>query len=498
MILAFMSTSLSRSLIWLTLAEVLFNISGYVIHAVAGRVLGPADYGRYALVVTLTTTVIILIGNGIPTAMSRYLSEYFEKSPRMVGTIKHTGARLQFFLIGGVTLVFFFASPLIARLLGDPSLTPLFALSSLIIPAFAASSFYFYYFTGIHRFRTQAILKMTRAVLRIALIVSLVFAFGIYGALIGYILVPLCTFLFGFLLDRKSAVAFDTSAANTVEEQFPWKLLLSSAWPITLFLLFYEIFISIDLYLVKALLYDDVQTGLYNAALTLGRLPYYLFYALSIVLLPALAKLKSDGDPEKVARLMSQSLRYAGIILLPLFILLFAYAEPTLALFFGTKYAEAVDAFRVLVGGLSCLTVFYVVSSGLMGLGHARLAMWMAIVGTALNTALNLFLVPHFGIVGSAWSTTLSSVMVTLATLDLMQRYIRTPIHISHSARILLAGALLFFATRLFPAHSISFLIPTTLLGIGYLVTLSFLGVLTREDFAAFTSFLPKKKGSSK
>ena len=493
-----MSISLSRSLIWLTLAEVLFNISGYVIHAVAGRVLGPADYGRYALVVTLTTTIIILIGNGIPTAMSRYLSEYFEKSPRMVGTIKHTGARLQFFLIGGITLTFFFASPLIAYLLGDPSLTPLFALSSLIIPTFAASSFYFYYFTGIHRFRTQAALKMTRAILRLILIVSLVFAFGIYGAIAGYILVPLCTFFLGLLLDRKSSDLFKKSTDTTTEEPFPWKLLLSSAWPITLFLLFYEIFISIDLYLVKALLHDDVQTGLYNAALTLGRLPYYLFYALSIVLLPALAKLKSDGDPEKVARLMSQSLRYAGIILLPLFILLFAYAEPTLALFFGTKYAEAVDAFRVLVGGLSCLTVFYVVSSGLMGLGHARLAMWMAIVGTALNTALNLFLVPHFGIVGSAWSTTLSSVMVTLATLDLMQRYIRTPIHISHSARILLAGALLFFATRLFPAHSISFLIPTTLLGIGYLVTLSFLGVLTREDFAAFTSFLPKKKGSSK
>ena len=493
-----MSISLSRSLIWLTLAEVLFNISGYVIHAVAGRVLGPADYGRYALVVTLTTTIIILIGNGIPTAMSRYLSEYFEKSPRMVGTIKHTGARLQFFLIGGITLTFFFASPLIAYLLGDPSLTPLFALSSLIIPTFAASSFYFYYFTGIHRFRTQAALKMTRAILRLILIVSLVFAFGIYGAIAGYILVPLCTFFLGLLLDRKSSDLFKKSTDTTTEEPFPWKLLLSSAWPITLFLLFYEIFISIDLYLVKALLHDDVQTGLYNAALTLGRLPYYLFYALSIVLLPALAKLKSDGDPEKVSRLMSQSLRYASIILLPLFILLFTYAEPTLTLFFGAKYIGAVDAFRILVGGLSCLTVFYVVSSGLMGLGHARLAMWMAIVGTALNTALNLFLVPHFGIVGSAWSTTLSSVMVTLATLDLMQRYIRTPIHISHSARILLAGALLFFATRLFPAHSISFLIPTTLLGIGYLVTLSFLGVLTREDFAAFTSFLPKKKGSSK
>ena len=493
-----MSTSLSRSLIWLTFSEVLFNISGYVIHAVAGRVLGPADYGRYALVVTLTTTIIILIGNGIPAAMSRYLSEYFERDPRMVPIIKRTGARLQFLLIAGITILFFLTSPIISWLLGDPSLTPLFRISSLIIPAFAASSFYFYYFTGIHLFHYQAILKMARSVLRIAITVTFVMLFKIYGAIIGYILVPFLTFLLGIYFDKKIGVPYqETSSEASETRSFPWRSLLSSAWPITLFLLFYEIFISIDLYLVKALLRDDVQTGLYNAALTLGRLPYYLFYALSIVLLPALAKLKSDGNPEKVSRLMSQSLRYAGIILLPLFVLLFVYAEPTLTLFFGAKYIGAVDAFRILVGGLSFLTVFYVVSSGLMGLGHARLAMWMAIAGTALNAMLNLFLVPRFGIIGSSWSTTLSSVLVTLATLALMQTSIRTPVNISQSFRILGANIALFFAASLFPSASIAFLIPATLLGSGYIATLFLLGTLTKEDFAAFTSFLPKKKGSS-
>ena len=48
----------------MTLSEIIFNLSGYVIHSVAGRVMGPADYGRYGLVVTMTTMIIILIGNG--------------------------------------------------------------------------------------------------------------------------------------------------------------------------------------------------------------------------------------------------------------------------------------------------------------------------------------------------------------------------------------------------------------------------------------------------
>lgn len=492
-----MSTSIAKSLLSLTIAEVLFNISGYVIHAVAGRVLGPAEYGRYGLVVTLTTTVIILIGNGIPTAMSRYLSEHFEKDPSMVSVIKRVGARLQFFLIAGVTILFFLAAPLVSNLLGDPSLTPLFQFSSLIIPAFAASSFYFYYFTGIHRFHYQAILKMTRAILRIIITVSLVVSFKIYGAIAGYIIVPFLTFLLGMFFDQKTSAPYKNHEQKEKVRKFPWKALLSSAWPITLFLLFYEIFISIDLYLVKSLLRDDTATGYYNAATTLARLPSYLFYALSIVLLPALAKLKSEGDPEKVAHLMKKTLRYAGIILLPVFILLFAYAKPVIELFFGNKYEEAVPIFQVLIFGLSFLTVFYVVSSGLIGMGRARLVMYLALFGTAMNASLVSTLIPLFGVIGAAWATSISSTLVTIMTLVLMQRYIKTPINIWNATKTLFSGILIFCGTMLLPASSFLFLIPATILGLGYFAILFGMNVMTKKDFNEIFSIFQKNKSVS-
>ncbi|MFZ5981970.1 MAG: lipopolysaccharide biosynthesis protein, partial [Patescibacteria group bacterium] len=110
--------SLVESVFWVTVSEILFNLSGYVIHSVSGRILGPADYGRYSLVVTLTTMVIVLIGNGIPTAMSKYLSEVFEKRPGMVPVIKKKALRIQAILIIGVTAVFFLLSPVIAKILG--------------------------------------------------------------------------------------------------------------------------------------------------------------------------------------------------------------------------------------------------------------------------------------------------------------------------------------------------------------------------------------------
>ena len=147
--------STTRSLFWLTLSEIIFNLSGYIIHAGVGRILGPEGYGRYALVITITTMLIILIGNGIPTAMAKYISEVQDTEKARIQSIKAHAIRLQLLLMMIVTMIFFFLAPSFSLLLGDPTLTPLFRLATLIIPSFAAASFYFYYFNGLTRYPTH-------------------------------------------------------------------------------------------------------------------------------------------------------------------------------------------------------------------------------------------------------------------------------------------------------------------------------------------------------
>ena len=154
-------------------SEIIYNLTSYVVHSGMGRILGPADYGRYGVVITLTTTIIILIGKGIPTAMSKYLSEIFELKPGLIPVIKRQAAIFQTLLMGSVTMVFFFLSPVFAALLKDPTLTPLFKISSFIIPTFALASFYFSYYTGIHKFKVQSFLLTLRSFSRVLFILGL-------------------------------------------------------------------------------------------------------------------------------------------------------------------------------------------------------------------------------------------------------------------------------------------------------------------------------------
>jgi stage V sporulation protein B len=386
--------------------------------------------------------------------------------------------------MGIVTVLFFIASPLIARALNDPTLTPLFQLSSLIIPAFAAASFYFSYFTGLHLFNHQSTLKSFRSVARITVIVGLVLVFGLKGALVGYIIAPLLTFLLGVYLDKK---VFTKDYAHLEQNRiFPYQKLLHYAWPITLFMLFYEIFVSVDLYLIKAMLQDDVATGLYNAALTIGRIPYYLFYALSIFLLPALAKIKSENDTVKLSQVMTQSLRYAGIILIPTCIFIIQYATPLTVLFFGHKYTAAAPVLQPLVIGLSFLTVLYLLCSALNGIGQARLSMWLSVVGTLFNIALNSLFIQKMGIMGAAYATTLSAIITTLIAFFIFQKHIPIHFHWKNIVLTLIIGGVLWCGTLLLSSNNWTFIFSSFMLSILYIALLFFGNVITKQDLARF------------
>jgi len=482
--------SLAQSVVWLTLSEIVFNVAGYIIHSAVGRILGPAEYGRYSLIVTLTTTIIILIGNGIPTAMSKFISERFDKRPEEIASIKRTALLLQIAVMGSVTVLFFFAAPILAHLLGDASLTPLFQLSSLIIPAFAAASFYFSYFTGLHKFNVQALLKTVRAVARVLCIIGLAYVFGTEGTITGYILAPLIVFFIALYAD-KVFYRQELWQKNGILSSVSAQSILAFAWPLTLFMLFYELLISIDLFLVKRFLHDDFFTGIYNAALTVGRIPYFLFYALTIVLFPAISHSTANKNSTRTRTILSNVLRIQWLLLTPITILMVTYAKPIIQIFYGTTYSSSVEAMQILVVGASFLTLFYVMSFALNGAGKIKIPMLFAATGLAINGLLGWLFIPRFGISGAAWATTVTSFFLMIATNIIIHRNFSVRMAHADIVKVLGAGLVIAFLSQLMKSPSVFMsLFFATCLFIFYFTLLFIMKTYTREDIRLF---FPKK-----
>ncbi|MFH0969214.1 MAG: flippase [Patescibacteria group bacterium] len=493
-----MQKNLAKSALWVTFSEILFNLSGFVIHSVLGRFLGPADYGRYGIIITLTTMVIILIGNGIPTAMAKYISEYFETNPRMVKVIKRQAVILQTIIIGGITIIFFFSIPLICKALGDPTLIPLFRISTLIIPAFAAASFYFSYYTGLHKFNLQATLKTLRSIFRIAFVIGLAYFFKVEGSIVGYIIAPGLVFLVAYLVDKfkvSPELSSETSELSSNIE-FDWRKLTNYAWQIVIFFLAYELLISIDLYMVKGILRNDQLTGIYNAALTVGRIPYYIFYAMTIFLLPMVSKSTSQNNHEETKKILGQSLRIMLILLVPLIVLMSIYARPILIDFYGARYASGALPMSILEYGIGFLTIFYVMSFAVNGAGKTKIVMWISIFGFAINVILNYILIKKYSITGSAIATTIASFTVMLWILYYLGKEFGVLIKLKTLLKTIFSAGLMYAASLFFPKGEITFIFWSAILFALYLLVLYILREIKKEDLGIIKQIISRKKSA--
>ncbi len=483
--------NLAKSALWVVISEIIFNLSSYVVHSFVGRILGPADYGRFALVTTLTTMVVILIGRGIPTAMTKYLSEVFAKNPGLVPAIKRQAAKMQFFLMGGITVLFFFSAPLIAWALNDPTLTPLFQLSSLIIPAWALTSFYVQYFIGLHEFNIQSILKTSRSLFRIIFVIALAYFFGVGGSVSGYILAPLSLSLLAIIID-KFWIAKKYPAGS--KEIFPARKLLDYAWQIIIFFLAYELLISIDLYLVKGILRNDHLAGIYNSALTIGRIPYYLFSALTIMILPIISKSTAEGNHDKTYQIISWSLRTMLILLSPIIILMSYFSTPLIKLFYSAAYLEAAAPMAILVYGVGFLTIFYVLSFIMNGAGKTKIPMVISLFGVVLNTVLNYILIKKYALSGSAWAISITSFIAMLIMLFYLYREFKVAFVFKSLLKISLASVILYFACRIFPPEGLIFVLWSFILFAAYLIILYLLKELTKKDWDYLSDIIKRKK----
>lgn len=497
-----MKSNIAKSALWVTVSEIFFNLSGFIIHSILGRILGPADYGRYGLVVTLTTMVIVLIGNGIPTAMAKYISEVFETNPRMVLKIKNQAITLQTAIIGVITLIFYFSSGLISRALGDPTLAPLFRFSTLIIPAFAAASFYFSYYTGLHKFNTQATLKTVRSILRIGFVVGLALIFGLKGSISGYVIAPFSVFVIAYLIDKfkiskelESRIVETRLIASLPEESsFDWRKLVNYGWQVVVFFLAYELLISIDLYMVKALLHDDVLTGVYNASLTVGRIPYYIFYSMTIFLLPMVSKASTNNKLKNAKSIIDNALRIMLILLVPMIVLMSAYSQQILQLLYGKKYLAGAVPMSVLVYGVGFLTIFYVLSFAMNGAAKTKTAMAISALGLGINTVLNYFFIQKMGILGSAYATTITSFIIMLAMLYFIKKDFNAGIRIVEFLKVFFAGIIAYLLTIILPSGKYMFIVTALIVFAIYILILYATKGLTKEDVGYFMSMVKKRK----
>ncbi len=175
-----------------------------------------------------------------------------------------------------------------------------------------------------------------------------------------------------------------------------------------------------DVLLVGRLL-DSHSVALYFAAIRTGGLLAFIYFAVLALAVPRLAEIHSVGTRAELQRFVSGVIQVTFWPTLLVAIALSIVGPFALSLF-GGDFAKAYPALLVVLVGLTLRAATGPVEYLLNVTGHHRDTVRVYFVCGLADVALNLVLIPRFGIVGAAASTYIAIITANICLYWLVRR----------------------------------------------------------------------------
>ncbi|MEO8578504.1 MAG: flippase, partial [Gemmatimonadales bacterium] len=202
--------------------------------------------------------------------------------------------------------------------------------------------------------------------------------------------------------------------------------------------------VSLDVILLGFMV-SSQELGWYSAAYRIVFFVMALLYAAHSAFLPEIAQ--SADNPRALSAILSRAIGMALAVTIPFVVGGVLIARPMMNLIFGAEYQAGAGALQLLLFSLVLLAVHAATRSVFLAMHRLGLETAIIAVGVATNIALNLYLIPRYGIEGAAVATVAGeAVILAGAFITLARLGVRPSVRYSIPAVIaaaLLAGVLL-------------------------------------------------------
>jgi O-antigen/teichoic acid export membrane protein len=174
------------------------------------------------------------------------------------------------------------------------------------------------------------------------------------------------------------------------------------------------LYFRIDVYFLQLFHGVDV-VGRYNAAFRMIDAVRLFPAAVLAVAYPMLCTTGTRAQVRRLSLLLGGTSIVIGGAM-------YGAASPLLATLYGDGFVTASAALRVLALSLPLLFINYALTHQVIAWGHQRAYFAIAAAALCINVLANLLLIPDFEMVGAAWSTLLTEVVVCAGCLQVLRR----------------------------------------------------------------------------
>lgn len=385
----------ARSGLWTVLAYASGAGSAFLISIIVGRALGPSSLGRYSYYMWVLRVAPAIVALGVPLALSKTVAEKIA-----IGALAEARGLYRFAVkahliiavpAASLVLIASFATHrrevgLLGILLGGGVVV----LLVLDIEGTLA---------GMRRFRALSLITTIAGAAQVVGAAAAVWA-GVDWLGLLSVHVAIGTLGFGAVLEftrratrhmpvrplpRAVATGFvrfaGIAAAAVLVEVLLWGRLE------LLFLNWFG---------------DSKELGLYSAALRLASLAGVLPLVAGRPLLPEFARLQSSGDHEALQSLFRRSCTLLAVIAVPVALVGAALGPAAVRVVYGSEFGSAATATVILTGTSLLFALAGPLGMAMLTGPRPRAVVEFGAFGVIANVALDLALVPRFGIEGAA------------------------------------------------------------------------------------------------
>jgi stage V sporulation protein B len=385
-------------------ARVLMLSLAAAINILVARGLGPAGRGLYALP-SIDASLAITFALGLSSAVSYYMLKG-RSGARVLGAAL---AAAGVFVVAGSLLTVAIAWWNHNLWAAWPALA--------YLPSYAVVTLVSGYCIGTRRVRTWSTINVATMLATLVLIGAGFLAFGrtptvaIGGWVCGMLVVALAGAV---------AVARDARSRGGDDDEAPTGFMQyggRSGLVNVMTLLNYRV----DVYIVAALAPLSVL-GMYAIAVAGAESALALTHTASMVTAPRIGSL----DREEAGAFTARCTRSSLVVALFTCACIALFAPPIVHLLFGSAFLPLVPALRVLLIGVVALSIGGVISNYFMlNLGTMRVPFTTAAIAAGLCAVLSFVLIPRYGMLGAAISTTLAYVVQQALAVTLFCRHTR-------------------------------------------------------------------------
>jgi len=162
--------------------------------------------------------------------------------------------------------------------------------------------------------------------------------------------------------------------------------------------------------LVLGFYVDAAEIGVFSVALRIAGLLSFFLLSANAILAPNIAILYNKNEHEQLQKMVTKSARIILLLSFPVTLILIIFGDFILSIF-GKEF---VAGYKILI--ILSIGQLFNAAMGSVGLlltmtRHEHDMLWGVLIGFVINATLNMFLIPLYGAIGAAISTTIYTLL---------------------------------------------------------------------------------------